>query len=176
MDPTYFISRHWFGERVSILTIHLLTWCSHPIYKLQINQYYDGGTLRGIPIYWPAMDSYLFFLSLMQGIVFRTFSSRAVSSYYWYAPPQDFISSGICSNLPQISPYVQTSCRHLRSTSTRISVNTSSKLGSCRAERNLKDAIQFADQLEVNIWTGAWYNITFTLLRSCHCLSSLSNL
>ena len=71
---------------------------------------------------------------------FRTFSSQAVSSY-WYAPPQDFISSGICSNLPQISPYVQTSCRHLRST--RISVNTSlSKLGSCRAER--KDAIQFA--------------------------------
>ena len=94
------------GKRASILSVHPLTCCSHAKCKLNINQYYDSGTsanLRGIPIYWPALNSYLFFfkpmLGLVTGSMISWISSRAASSSFWvglevltrrYAPPQDF--------------------------------------------------------------------------------------
>ena len=89
----HFISRHWFGEAcIHFVSKHTLTCCSHAKYKLNINQYYDSGTsanLRGIPIYWPALNSYLFFfkpmlsLRVVTGSMISWISSRAASSSFW---------------------------------------------------------------------------------------------
>ena len=154
------------GKRASILSVHPLTCCSHAKCKLNINQYYDSGTpanLRGIPIYWPALNSYLFFfkpmLGLVTGSMISWISSRAASSSFWvglevltrrYAPPQDFrsslYSSGISSTLPSCQ-----SCRHLHST--RISANISpSKLGSCRWTQI--PVVQFWQGIS-SCWSGA---------------------